>query len=79
MRRIMLATVKHECPELWHSIEDVGKGQEKPYGVPLTVGDDRSGKKYTDTYYGRGYPTIRPRTFLGGSLCGLRKGMGIPG
>ena len=51
----MLATVKHECADIWHPIEEFGKGKGRPYGVPVTVTDDRSGKQYTNTYYGRGY------------------------
>jgi surface antigen len=50
----MLATVKHECANLWQPIEEFGKGQGMPYGIPVTVsGSD--GKTHTNTYYGRGY------------------------
>jgi predicted chitinase len=50
----MLATVKHECAERWKPIKEFGQGAGKAYGNPVTVtGSD--GKKYTHTYYGRGY------------------------
>lgn len=43
----MLATVKHECAGTWQPIEEYGKGQGRPYGVP----DKVTGK----VYFGRGY------------------------
>lgn len=50
----MMATIKHECADTWKPIEEYGKGRGGPYGNPVTVtGSD--GKKYTNTYYGRGY------------------------
>jgi len=50
----MMATIKHECADTWKPIEEYGKGKGRPYGSPVTVtGSD--GKKYTNTYYGRGY------------------------
>jgi len=42
----MLATVKHECANTWHPIEEIGRGKGKSYGVA-----DSQGRKY----YGRGY------------------------
>jgi peptidoglycan hydrolase-like protein with peptidoglycan-binding domain len=50
----MLATVKHECANTWQPIEEYGKGAGRPYGNPVDV-TDAAGKKYTNTYYGRGY------------------------
>jgi hypothetical protein len=50
----MMATVKHECADKWQPIEEYGKGKGHSYGNPVTItGSD--GKKYTNTYYGRGY------------------------
>lgn len=50
----MFATIKHECAETWHPIEEFGKGKNRDYGVPVTVhGPD--GKEYVNVYYGRGY------------------------
>jgi hypothetical protein len=50
----MLATVKHECADTWHPIEEFGKGKGRPYGKPVTItGSD--GQQHTNTYYGRGY------------------------
>jgi len=50
----MMATIKHECADTWKPIEEYGKGRGRPYGNPVTVtGSD--GKKYANTYYGRGY------------------------
>lgn len=50
----MLATVKHECADVWHPIEEFGKGKNRPYGVPVTV-TDATGNQFTNAYYGRGY------------------------
>jgi hypothetical protein len=50
----MLATVKHECAHTWQPIEEYGKGAGRPYGVAVEV-KDSAGKKYMNTYYGRGY------------------------
>lgn len=50
----MLATVKHECADRWHPIEEFGKGAGRPYGVETQV-QDANGVTYTNTYYGRGY------------------------
>lgn len=50
----MLATVKHECANTWHPIEEYGKGHGRPYGQP-TVVTDQNGTQYTNTYYGRGF------------------------
>jgi len=50
----MLATVKHECADTWHPIEEFGKGKGRPYGKPVTItGSD--GQPHTNVYYGRGY------------------------
>src|SRR5215831_11303357 len=50
----MLATVKHECADMWQPVEEIGKGQGYPYGNPVPVmGSD--GRTYVNTYYGRGY------------------------
>jgi hypothetical protein len=50
----VLATIKHECADVWHPIEEFGKGKGRPYGTPITL-TDSSGKQYINTYYGRGY------------------------
>jgi len=50
----MLATVKHECAEKWQPVKEFGLGAGHAYGNPVTV-TDKQGKKYTNTYYGRGY------------------------
>ena len=50
----MLATVKHECANTWQPIEEYGKGQGRPYGVPVQV-QDADGTTYNNTYYGRGF------------------------
>jgi len=50
----MLATVRHECANTWHPIEEYGKGKGRPYGKPVVVTDPH-GKKYKNVYYGRGY------------------------
>ncbi len=50
----MLATVKWECDDTWQPIDEGGKGAGHPYGVPVKV-KDKSGKEYTNVYYGRGY------------------------
>jgi len=43
----ILATIKHECADEWHPIDEYGKGAGRAYGKP----DPRTGK----TYYGRGF------------------------
>jgi hypothetical protein len=50
----MLATIKHECADVWHPIEEFGKGKGRPYGVPVTM-TDATGHQFTNVYYGRGY------------------------
>jgi hypothetical protein len=50
----MLATIKHECADRWHPIEEFGKGKGRPYGAPVTVAD-ADGTQFTNTYYGRGF------------------------
>jgi predicted chitinase len=43
----VLATIKHECANVWHPIEEYGKGKRRIYGKPdLVTGQ---------IYYGRGY------------------------
>lgn len=50
----MLATVKHECADMWRPIEEYGRGASHKYGQPEEViGSD--GTKYVNAYYGRGY------------------------
>lgn len=51
----MLATMKHECADSWHPIEEFGKGKGLPYGQPYTVplADDPV-KTRQVVYYGRG-------------------------
>lgn len=50
----MFATVKHECADMWHPIEEYGKGRGHKYGVPVDV-TNSDGQAYTYAYYGRGY------------------------
>lgn len=50
----MLATVKHECANTFRPIEEFGKGENRPYGRPVTVTDSQ-GNSYANVYYGRGY------------------------
>jgi putative peptidoglycan binding protein len=50
----MLATVKWECADSWHPIEEGGKGAGHPYGTAVQV-TDTDGTSYSNTYYGRGY------------------------
>src|SRR5579872_2110233 len=50
----MLATVKHECANLWQPVEERGTGSGRPYGLPATVAAP-DGTTYTNSYYGRGY------------------------
>jgi putative chitinase len=57
----MFATVKHECANTWHPIEEYGKGKSKPYGASVKVkGTD--GKDYNCSYYGRGYVQLTWQT-----------------
>src|SRR5436190_2323517 len=57
----MFATVKHECADTWHPIEEYGRGNGKPYGVPVNVtGSD--GTVRACTYYGRGYVQLTWQT-----------------
>lgn len=46
----MLATVKHECANTYHPIEEFGKGRGHPYGNPV-----RAPNGTLQVYYGRGY------------------------
>ena len=50
----MLATVKHECADLWQPVEEFGKGKGHPYGVPVQVRDS-DGTTYRNIYHGRGF------------------------
>jgi hypothetical protein len=50
----MLATVKHECAHTWQPIEEYGKGHGHAYGKPVEV-TDAAGRRYSNSYYGRGY------------------------
>lgn len=50
----MFATVKHECADTWHPIEEYGRGKGRKYGVPVTV-TDSAGESYSNVYFGRGY------------------------
>ncbi len=50
----MFATVKHECDNTWHPIEEYGKGKGRPYGKPVTVTNEQ-GQPVSVVYYGRGY------------------------
>jgi hypothetical protein len=54
----MLATVKHECANQWHPVEEFDKGQGKVYGNPVTV-TVSDGITYTNPYFGRGYVQLR--------------------
>lgn len=46
----MLATVKHECANTYHPIEEFGHGRGHPYGNPV-----RAPNGTLQVYYGRGY------------------------
>ena len=50
----MLATVKHECHNKWEPVREETRGAGHPYGMPASY-TDANGKKYAQTYYGRGY------------------------
>lgn len=68
----MLATVKLECWDTWQPIRERGKGAGRFYGKPVTVtGSD--GKKYTHTYYGRGYVQLT----LPGNYSEVSKKLGL--
>jgi hypothetical protein len=49
----MFATAKWESG--FEPIRETTRGKGKTYGNPVTVTDPSTGKKYTNTYYGRGY------------------------
>lgn len=48
----MMGTVHHETGGTWQPVEETN-GSNKWYGKPATV--ECGGKKYTNSYYGRGY------------------------
>lgn len=50
----MLATAKHETAHTLLPIEEYGKGENKPYGIEITVTDE-NGQTHKNIYYGRGY------------------------
>jgi hypothetical protein len=52
----MLATVKHECHNKWESVREETRGAGQPYGMPASC--TANGKKYAQTYYGRGYAQL---------------------
>ena len=68
----MLATVRHECANLWRPVEEYGMGAGHPYGLPATVAAP-DGTTYTNSYYGRGYVqlTWRYNTDRMGHALGL--------
>ena len=44
----------HETDRKWLPVEEIGKGGTKEYAQEIEV-TDKAGKKYKNSYYGRGY------------------------
>ncbi|WP_420137752.1 hypothetical protein [Sphingomonas sp.] len=53
----MMATVKRETGDTFQPIEEWGKGKGKDYGDAVDY-VDKTGKKHSNVYYGRGYVQI---------------------
>ena len=50
----MLATTMHETDRKWLPVEEIRKGGTRKYAQEIEV-TDKVGKKYKNSYYGRGY------------------------
>jgi hypothetical protein len=54
----ILATIKHECADLWRPLVEWGKGKGRKYAVAYSVAGLADGVTRINRYYGRGYVQI---------------------